>query len=68
MCKLQSNEETEAWSGRIGKCVQTSNLMQTGVTLRGWFYKPDSGKGPFPTVVMAHGFTATKEMTLDQIR
>jgi uncharacterized protein len=37
-----------------------------GVTLRGWFYKPDSGKGPFPTVVMAHGFTATKEMTLDR--
>ena len=37
-----------------------------GVTLRGWFYTPDTGKGPFPVVVMAHGFTATKEMTLDR--
>lgn len=37
-----------------------------GVTLRGWFYKPANGNGPFPTVIMAHGFTATKEMTLDR--
>ncbi len=37
-----------------------------GVTLRGWFYTPDKGRGPFPTVVMAHGFSGTKEMTLDQ--
>lgn len=36
-----------------------------GTTLRGWFYTPDSGKGPFPTVVMAHGFSAVKEMYLD---
>ena len=37
-----------------------------GVTLRGWFYTPDSGKGPFPTVVLAHGFSGVKEMGLDQ--
>ena len=37
-----------------------------GVTLRGWFYTPDQGKGPFPCVVMAHGFSGTKEMTLDR--
>src|SRR5689334_327218 len=36
-----------------------------GTTLRGWLYVPDSGKGPFPTVVMAHGFSAVKEMYLD---
>jgi fermentation-respiration switch protein FrsA (DUF1100 family) len=36
-----------------------------GVTLRGWFYRPDGGQGPLPTVVMAHGFSATKEMYLD---
>jgi dienelactone hydrolase len=34
-------------------------------TLRGWLYTPDSGKGPFPTIVMAHGFSAVKEMYLD---
>jgi uncharacterized protein len=37
-----------------------------GVTLRGWLYTPDGTKGPFPAVVMAHGFTAIKEMTLDR--
>ncbi len=37
-----------------------------GVTLRGWLYKPDTGKGPFPAVVMAHGFSGVKEMTLDE--
>ncbi|MGH8595280.1 MAG: alpha/beta hydrolase, partial [Gammaproteobacteria bacterium] len=36
-----------------------------GTTLRGWFYTPDVGAPPFPTVVMAHGFTALKEMGLD---
>jgi hypothetical protein len=35
------------------------------VTLRGWLYQPDDGDGPFPTIVMAHGFSATKEMHLD---
>lgn len=37
-----------------------------GVTLRGWFYRPDDGPGPVPTVVMSHGFSAVKEMYLDR--
>ena len=36
-----------------------------GVTLRGWLYRPDGAAGPVPTVVMAHGFSAVKEMYLD---
>ena len=36
-----------------------------GVTLRGWLYLPDGATGPVPTVVMAHGFSAVKEMFLD---
>jgi uncharacterized protein len=36
-----------------------------GVTLRGWLYRPDGAGGPVPTVVMAHGFSAVKEMYLD---
>ena len=36
-----------------------------GTTLRGWHYLPD-GAGPFPTIVMAHGFSAVKEMYLDR--
>jgi fermentation-respiration switch protein FrsA (DUF1100 family) len=36
-----------------------------GVTLRGWFYPADGITGPAATVVMAHGFSAVKEMYLD---
>ena len=35
-----------------------------GTTLRGWLYRPDTD-GIVPGVVMAHGFSATKEMYLD---
>jgi fermentation-respiration switch protein FrsA (DUF1100 family) len=36
-----------------------------GVTLRGWHYLPEGG-GRFATIVMAHGFSAVKEMYLDR--
>jgi fermentation-respiration switch protein FrsA (DUF1100 family) len=36
-----------------------------GVTLRGWFYSAEGTSGRAPTVVMAHGFSAVKEMYLD---
>lgn len=36
-----------------------------GTKLRGWHYVPD-GPGPHPTIVMAHGFSAVKEMYLDK--
>jgi fermentation-respiration switch protein FrsA (DUF1100 family) len=37
-----------------------------GVVLRGWLYLPDgaSATDPVPGIVMAHGFSATKEMAL----
>ena len=39
-----------------------------GVICRGWFYTPDTGTANkrFPTIVMAHGFSAVKEMRLDR--
>jgi fermentation-respiration switch protein FrsA (DUF1100 family) len=37
-----------------------------GVLLRGWHYVPDGASGPVPTIVMAHGFSAVKEMYLDR--
>ena len=39
-----------------------------GTTCRGWFYTPDLSRGTsrFPTIVMAHGFSAVKEMRLDR--
>jgi alpha-beta hydrolase superfamily lysophospholipase len=36
-----------------------------GTTLRGWHYRPD-GARPYPTIVLAHGFSAVKEMYLDK--
>jgi fermentation-respiration switch protein FrsA (DUF1100 family) len=37
-----------------------------GATLRGWFYGPDDAGGAVPCIVMAHGFSAIKEMHLDE--
>jgi dienelactone hydrolase len=36
-----------------------------GVTLRGWFYKPEGVSGEVPCVIMTHGFSCTKEMGLE---
>src|SRR3954452_19337924 len=36
-----------------------------GATIRGWFYTPDASNPPYPTVVVQHGFSAVKEMHLD---
>ncbi len=37
-----------------------------GVTLRGWLYTPERAGAKLPAVVMAHGFSAVKEMYLDR--
>ena len=37
-----------------------------GVTLRGWFYPAQGASGVAPTIVMAHGYSAVKEMYLDR--
>lgn len=39
---------------------------EDGVTLRGWLYLPDRASSPVPCVVMAHGFSAVREMYLDR--
>src|SRR5438093_13269780 len=39
---------------------------EDGVTLRGWLYLPERTAGQAATVVMAHGFSAVKEMYLDR--
>jgi uncharacterized protein len=41
-------------------------LTSDGLQLAGWFYQPNEPfPRPFPTIVMAHGFTAVKEQYLD---
>ena len=37
-----------------------------GTILRGWFYTPDRASAKAPAIVMAHGFSAVKEMYLDR--
>jgi hypothetical protein len=37
-----------------------------GVRLRGWFYPAHGESGTSPTIVMAHGYSAVKEMYLDK--
>src|ERR1019366_7324611 len=37
-----------------------------GKALRGWHYLPSGLPGKHPTIVMAHGFSAVKEMYLDK--
>jgi cephalosporin-C deacetylase-like acetyl esterase len=39
---------------------------EDGITLRGWHYVPEERRGTVPTIVMAHGFSAVKEMYLDR--
>jgi uncharacterized protein len=39
---------------------------EDGITLRGWHYLPEKRSGKVPTIVMAHGFSAVKEMYLDR--
>lgn len=48
--------------------MRTDVSFQTcdNVTLRGWFYTPtNSPPSPLPCLIMAHGFSALKEMDLD---
>ena len=56
----------------IGKeCTMSQAITfktEDGVTLQGWFDQPDDGSGPFPTLVMAHGFSATKKQTWKDCR
>jgi uncharacterized protein len=39
---------------------------EDGITLRGWHYLPEQARRAVPTIVMAHGFSAVKEMYLDK--
>lgn len=39
---------------------------EDGITLRGWHYLPEQRSGRVPVIVMAHGYSAVKEMYLDK--
>ena len=43
-------------------------FLSEGIACRGWHYTPDNGAAGHrvPTIVLAHGFSAVKEMRLDR--
>src|SRR5258708_738393 len=41
-------------------------IQAEGATLRGWLFTPARSSSPAPAIVMAHGFSAVKEMYLDR--
>jgi uncharacterized protein len=50
----------------VGMARREIEFDAEGVTLRGWFYRGDGANGAASTIVMAHGFSAVKEMYLDK--
>lgn len=52
-------------SFRLSELAEPISFESGGRTLRGWFV-PSPKAGPQPVIVMAHGWTATKEMWLDR--
>jgi uncharacterized protein len=51
----------------MGKFVRTDiDFNAEGATLRGWLYRPGAAPASAPVIVMAHGFSAVKEMYLDR--
>ncbi|WP_110969477.1 alpha/beta hydrolase [Pseudomonas huaxiensis] len=43
---------------------ETHRISANGVALDGWLYVPQA-QGPFPAIVMSHGFAAVKELYID---
>jgi uncharacterized protein len=50
----------------IGMAWRDIAFDAEGVTLRGWFFPAEGASTPGAAVVMAHGFSAVKEMYLDR--
>jgi uncharacterized protein len=59
-----ARELSDKLDSHYGKASMRRNvkLNSEGADLSGWFFVPDS-KPPWPLVVMAHGFSATRHMT-----
>jgi fermentation-respiration switch protein FrsA (DUF1100 family) len=52
--------------GEAGMRHDIEFKTEDNVTLRGWHYLPDHRPSKVPTIIMAHGFSAVKEMYLDR--
>jgi uncharacterized protein len=54
------------WKRQEGAMRRGIEFEAEGTRLRGWLFLPEASAGRVPCVVMAHGFTAVKEMYLDK--
>jgi uncharacterized protein len=54
------------WWGEKEGCGAPWQFDADGTALRGWLYAPEGARGPAPVVVMAHVYSAVKEMYLDR--
>jgi pimeloyl-ACP methyl ester carboxylesterase len=67
-CGVASGEQS--WNGVLnpsgeGSMRRDVTFESEGAEMAGWLYSPDTSP-PWPVVVMAHGFSATKEMVADR--
>src|ERR1700759_5860531 len=54
------------WEENVAMRKDIEFKTEDGITLRGWHYLPEKRTGKVPAIVMAHGFSAVKEMYLDR--
>ena len=54
------------WEENVAMHKDIEFKTEDGIKLRGWHYLPEKRTGKVPTIVMAHGFSAVKEMYLDR--
>jgi len=54
------------WEENVAMRKDIEFKTEDGIKLRGWHYLPEKRTGKVPTIVMAHGFSAVKEMYLDR--
>ncbi|MDL2400294.1 alpha/beta hydrolase [Rhizobium mayense] len=47
------------------KRIDVEFPVEGGDMLRGWFFLPSAGEGPFPAISMAHGYAGVKEFGLE---
>ena len=54
------------WEENVAMRKDIEFKTEDGIKLCGWHYLPEKRTGKVPTIVMAHGFSAVKEMYLDR--
>jgi uncharacterized protein len=64
--RLKSTAGSEQDGERVNNMRRDIEINAEGCVLRGWLYLPERASKAVPGIVMAHGFSAVKEMYLDR--